>query len=305
MFEAGVRKMNKTIFVSVLMLICSIGVFAQTTVFYQEITWSPDGKYISFSVYRKSDPSDKQVKSEIYVMKADGTNPQKIADDATWTSWSKDGKLILFSRSNADKKTSDLFTVKKDGSDLRQLTKDAKRNSHPAFSPDGKRIVFTSTRDSDKNQIYVMNADGTNILRLTTDSAVGYFNPMWSPDSRRIVYYAEKGDQKDQVWTIKPDGTEQTLLTNNIGHNTFPSFSPDGKLIIFNSIRDDEQAIYTMNSADGSNLKRFANVKSFFAKFSPNGKKIAFIVGGFPKNDVYIAKSDGTDQIKITNKETK
>ncbi len=293
--------MKRIIFAIVIFAISFISTFAQGTVFHQEISWSPDGKYISVSVYRKSDPTDKQVKSEIYVMNADGTNPQKIADDATWTSWSKDGKRILFSRSGADKKTSDLFTVKRDGSDLRQLTRDAKRNSHPQFSPDGKKIVFTSTRDSDKNQIYLMNADGTDVKRLTTDGAVGYFNPMWSPDRKRIVYYAEKGDQKDQIWTIKADGTNQARLTGGIGHNTFPSFSPDGKLIIFNSTRDGGQAIYTMNSADGSNLKRFADVKSFFARYSPNGKKIAFIVGGFPKNDVYIAKSDGSNQIKITN----
>jgi len=300
--------MKKTIFAIGMVALGFISVCAQAengSVFYQEVNWSPDGKSFSYSVYRKSDPTDKQVKSEIYIMKADGTNPQKISDDATWTSWSKDGKRILFSRSSADKKTSDLFTVKADGSEPIQLTKDAKRNSHPQFSPDGKRIVFTSTRDSDKNQLYVMNSDGTNIKRLTTDPAVGYFNPIWSPDSKKIVYYAEKGDQKDQIWTIKPDGSNQILLTGNVGHNTFPSFSPDGKSIIFNSTRDGEQAIYTMNSADGANLKRVAGIKSYFARYSPNGKKIAFIVGGFPKNDVYIADADGSNQVKITNKETR
>lgn len=291
--------MKRIIFTLTLLLIGSFGTFAQGTIFHQEVTWSPDGKHLSCSIYRKSDPSDKQLKYEIYVIKADGSNKQKIVDDATWSSWSKDGKRILFSRSSADKKTSDIFTVKTDGSDLIQLTKDAKRNSHPAYSPDGKKIAFTSTRESDKNQIYVMNVDGTNVKRMTTDSAIGYFNPMWSPDSKKIVYYTEKGDQKDQIWTINADGSNQTLLTNNIGHNTFPSFSPDGKLIIFNSNRDEKQAIYMMNSLDGSNLKPLADIKSFYARYSPNGKKIAFIIGGFPSNDIYIADADGSKAKKI------
>ncbi len=294
--------MTKAIFSLIILLVRCFGIFAQGTVFYEEASWSPDGKYLSCSVYRKADPNDKQLKYEIYIMKADGSDAKKVADNASWSSWSKDGKRFLFSRSSADKQTSDIFTIKKDGSNLIRLTKDASRNSHPAYSPDGKKIAFTSTRDGGKNQIYVMNADDTKIKRLTTDDNVAYLNPKWSQDSKRLVFYAEKGDQKDQIWTINADGSNQMLLTGNIGHNTFPSFSPDGKLVIFSSNRDGEQAIYTMNSADGLTPKRLENVKSFLARFSPNGKKLVLIIGSFPQNDLYIADADGTNQIKITNK---
>ena len=100
-----------------------------------------------------------------------------------------------------------------------------------------------------------------------------------------------------------PDGSNQTLLTNNIEHNTYPSWSPDGKRIIFNSTRDGEQKIYTINSKNGADLKSLANLKDcFFARYSPKGKKIAFLVGGFPSNDIFIADSDGSNQIKFTNR---
>jgi Tol biopolymer transport system component len=297
--------MKKIFFTFTVLIICSFGVFAQSSVFYQEANWAADGKSISFSLYRKAAPADKLLSYEIYVSGADGSNLQKIADNATWTSWSKDGKRLLFSRSSTDRKTSDIFSIKKDGSDLVQLTREGRRNSHPAYSPDGQKIAFTSTRDVDKNQIYLMNSDGTSVTRLTVDPAVGHFNPMWSPDGTKLVFYAEKGDQKDQVWTINIDGTNQTLLTHNLGHNTFPSFSPDGKLIVFNSKRDEQQGIYTMNSVDGSNLKPLGDLKSFYARYSPNGKKILFIVGGFPSNDLYIADAEGTHQLKITNREAK
>jgi len=299
--------MKKLICSSILILTVGIEVFAQD-IFHQEITWSPDGKYLSYTTYRKLDPKDTNVKTEIYIMKIDGTGIQKVADDARWSSWSKDGKRILFSKAGADNKVSDLYSAKIDGTNLVQLTKDVKRNSTPAFSPDGKKIVFISNRESDKYQLYVMNSDGTSVKRLTTDSNVAYFNPMWSPNSKRLVYYVEKGDQKDQIWTMSADGSDEQLLTANIAHNIYPGWSPDGKRVIFSSFKRDADAkgaqvnegyLYFIKT-DGSGLTKLGNIKSFFARFSPNGKKIAYIAGNFPTTAIYIANVDGSDAVKIT-----
>ncbi len=291
--------MRKFICALILVLIGSLEIFTQD-IFHQEITWSPDGKYLSYTTYRKSDPKDTKVKTEIYIMKIDGTGVQKVADDARWSSWSKDGKRILFSQAGADNKISDLYTVKIDGTDPVQLTKNTKRNSTPAFSPNGRKIVFISTRESDKYQLYVMNSDGSNVKLLTTDSSVAYFNPMWSPDSKKIVYYAEKGDQKDQIWTINADGSNQTLVTVNAGHNIYPAWSSDGRRIIFSSTREGEEHLVFVTDADGSNLHRLAGLKAFFARYSPNGKKMAFILGDFSKTSIFIANADGTNPVKIT-----
>lgn len=297
--------MKKTVYILALLLLGAVSILAQDgiSVFHQEVTWSPDGKRLSFTTYRKPDANSSQVKAEVYVMKTDGTGVKKIADDARWSSWSAGGKRILFSRASPDNKTFDLFTINTDGAGLVQLTRDARRNSTPVFSPDGKKIAFISTRDADKYQIYVMNADGSNVKRLTTDPSVAYYNPQWSPDGKRLVFYAEKGDRKDQVWVMNAgDGSGQTLLTGGIGHNTSPAWSADGKRIIFTSNRDGEdKAIYTMKS-DGSDIKRLVNVKSFCARYSPDGKKLAFISGSFPSTEIFIADADGSSVEKISPK---
>ena len=302
--------MKNLIMVFIVVLAATITVGAQETIFHQEMTWSPDGKYLSYTIFRKLDPKVNQIMSEIHTMKPDGSGSRKIADEARWTSWSRDGKRLLFSRSSADNTRADLFTIKLDGTGLVQLTKDAKRNSTPGYSPNGKSIVFSSTRDSEKYQIYAMKADGTGVKRLTTDANVGFFNPVWSPDGKKIVYYAEKGDQRDQIWIMNADGTNQKLITNNLGHNIFPGWSADGKRIVFSSSRRETNAdgspvegsfLYVIND-DGTNLTKLGNIKSSFARFSPDGKRLAFTVGGFPSNEIYVANADGSNPVKITSR---
>jgi len=80
--------MKRLVLSSLLILLASVAILAQATgtVFYQEVTWAPDGKHLSCTVYRKTDAGSKQVISEIYAMKPDGSDRKKIADEARWTS---------------------------------------------------------------------------------------------------------------------------------------------------------------------------------------------------------------------------
>lgn len=304
--------------VAVLTLCSHLSILAQDTkttqsspqvtkpMFHQALDWSPDGEYLSFSAMTDYDPKTDSYRSHLYVVKADGSNMQRVSGgegNAHYSSWSKDGERIVFSVDSKDRKASDIFTIKKDGTSLIQLTKNMRQNSTPDFSPDGKKIAFISSRDGAKAQIYVMDVDGGNLTPLTTDSSVGHYNPIWSSDGKRIVYYSVKGDRKDQVWVMNADGSNQTLLTGGIGHNIFPAFSPDGKNIIFSSSNRDGgntsyvegSYLYVMN-ADGSRLRRLPGIKSFFARFSPDGKKIAYISGEFPTTEIFIADADGRNQ---------
>jgi TolB protein len=275
-------------------------------IFHQGLDWSPDGQYLSFTGMTDYDAKTDHYVSSIYIVKADGSNLQRIspADRNVFSSsWSKDGQRIVSSVTTQAQKEADIFTVSKEGTGLVQLTKHAGRNVTPAFSPDAKRIAFVSNRDGDKYQIYVMKTDGSGVTRLTANPELACFNPMWSPDGRKIVYYSERGDRRDQVWIMKADGSQQTLLTGGIGHNIYPSFSADGRRILFSSSnRDGGNASYVEGSylyimdADGSNLKPLSHIQSFFARFSPDGRRLAFIAGKFPESKIYLADADGGNQ---------
>ena len=267
--------------------------------FYQDVAWSRDGSRIAFTAMKHA--GEKEMRSGIYVMRSDGTEAARVTDEETvafYVSMSPDGKRVAYAGKTGEKK-SDIFVSAVDGSKTSRLTQGG-YNHTPAWSPDGRRIAFISDRDGGPPQIYVMNADGSNQTRLTKDDTRDY-NPAWSPDGRRITYYAERGDQKDQVWVMNADGTGAKLLTAGIGHNIFPAFSSDGARVVFTSKREGDSFfhIYSVKT-DGTDLKRLYEQEAFFARPSPDGKRIAFTAGRFPESAIYVMNSDGTGLLRLT-----
>ena len=278
----------------------------QDAVFHQDVNWSPDGKYLSYSEMRMVKVEGKDsFRSDIFVIKADGTAATRITGEERndyFSSWSPDSKRIVFGSAVRENDDSDIFAVNIDGSGLTRLTRDSGENSAPAFSPDGKRIAFASTRGGIKHQIYLMDSDGGNPKRLTTDDDVAHYNPQWSPDGEKIVYYSEKGDSKDQIWTMNADGSVPKLLTKNVGHNIFPAYTQDGR-VIFSSNRDgEEDAVYSMKP-DGSDVKRVEGISSSWARFSPDGKRLAWISGRWPKSAIYVANVDCPEKMQIAGQD--
>jgi Tol biopolymer transport system component len=131
--------------------------------------WSPDGKRIA-SVSREDG------NWEIYVMDADGGNPQRLTNnkELDWSpGWSSDGKQIVYLSKNT--KGSNLINiVDADGGNPRTVLTQYGVVT-PAWSPDGKSIAYGSSTG-----LFVMTSDGKNRRRI---GPAGY-DPSWSPDSK-------------------------------------------------------------------------------------------------------------------------
>lgn len=281
----------------------TVSVAAQDAVFFQDVEWSPDGNRLAFSRMRMETVDGKRkMSADVWIANADGTGRTMIGTSELneyFVSWSPNGKRIAYGAADPVTRRSDIFISNSDGTGTRKLSDGQARSSQPAISPDGNRIVFASTRDTEKYQLYMMDSDGGNVKRLTKDDSIAHYNPKWSPDGKRIVFYSEKGDDKDQIWTIASDGTDARLLTKGIGHNVFPGYTPDGRVIFVSNRDGDEGAVYTMKP-DGSGIERIDWLKTSWARISPDGKRIAWIEGGFPRSDIYVADLDGGNRQKIT-----
>ena len=196
-------------------------------------SWSPDGKRIVFSSERDGRVMDGVPTDEIYVMDADGGNPQNLTNDLNedWDpSWSPDGKRIAFSSTRDGHFigdvgiTSDIYVMDADGGNQQRLTENRKNDWDPSWSPDGKRIAFSSDRKGDLQnfEIYVMDADGGNQRRLT-ENRVYDMSPSWSPDGKRIAFSSERNGNRE-IYVIDADGGNPQNLTNNPGSDVSPAW---------------------------------------------------------------------------------
>ena len=171
--------------------------------------WSPDGKRIAFRSQRDF-PGAQQTDSgtyEIYVMRADGSQPTRITNNAAADfepSWSPDGKRLTFYTLRDG--NYEIYVMNADGSSPKNLTNDASQDTQPAWSPDGKHIAFSSTRVGGVTHVFVMNADGSGVRQVTTGDGTDV-NVAWSPDGKRIAFARFTPASSFDIYTIGADGS--------------------------------------------------------------------------------------------------
>jgi Tol biopolymer transport system component len=235
--------------------------------------------------------------------------------------WSPDGNTIAFFSDRGG--NPDIFVMNSDGSQVKQLTRDAfaslyftksPEDKNPSWSPDGSQIAFESGRDNQmltyvNHDIYVMAADGSNVTRLTDDGA-DEGSPRWSPNGASITYvkmeyFSNQDLIENPTWDIyvmNIDGTHQMQLTKDPSNELEPSWSPDGAKIAFMSDRNGENFdIYVMN-ADGSNVKQLTDdsANEFGPVWSPDGTQVVFNSDSNGNVQLFMISIDGSNLVQLT-----
>jgi Tol biopolymer transport system component len=234
----------------------------------------------------------------------------------------------------------------------RQLIFEGRRSGEGYFSPDGGKLIFQSEREEGNPfyQMYVLDlntGDTTRVSPGTGKTTCGFFQP----GSDRVIFasthadpqaqakqkselefrasgkqrrYTWDYDQEFEIYSAKQDGSGLVNLTHSPGYDAEGAFSPDGKQIVFCSLRaafpleklspelraryDKDPSwfgdIYIMN-ADSSNVRRLTDAPGYDGGpfFSPDGQRIVW--RHFDENgviaDIWTMKTDGSDKRRLTD----
>ncbi|MEQ1642148.1 MAG: winged helix-turn-helix domain-containing protein [Pyrinomonadaceae bacterium] len=220
-----------------------------------------------------------------------------------------------------------LWRMRTDGSEDRQITFGMGNNRQPAVSPDGRNIVYVS-KAGGRQDLWIVDADGGE-PRQVTNSEYNPFNPNFSADGQTIYFDSlqdgvesimsvpSSGGNPSQIvrgkiwlWAISPDGKQLAYATERTGKaivcvlsldgsrseheleinaDTFLSWSPDGKFVEFNTQSDESKNIWRKPLAGGKAfpVTTFKNGRIHRFAWSKDAKTLA-VIRQFPSYDAML-----------------
>jgi len=228
-----------------------------------------------------------------------------------------------------------LYHMKEDGSDRRQLTHSERGCRMPACSPDGRKLIYVQQVDRGLS-LWISDVEDGNARVIVNEG----FNlvPSWLPDSRHIVWMKTQPGQdpsrKSRIYLMNTETGESRRLFSDPEQlkfsNSMPVVSPVGNLIAFVSNRSGNMRIW-VSDLDGSNARQVSTPKVEYHEaikapieqkvpaWSPDGKWIAHWEGvemvhmskftgvSNPQRDrqisetfhVWVVSSDGKNRRKV------
>jgi len=196
--------------------------------------WSPNGARLACEGFGQTDPS----LNGVYTLRSsDGGDLQRVTSDPNGddcpSDYSPNGNRLVITRANDT--TYALYTVKLDGSGMKQITPDGMDFNfcNGSWSPQGNEITFSAhvPNGDYHSSVWVVHLDGSGLRQLpiagpcggpfSDPTTFGCFNPVWSPDGQKIAFGRNQDDGQRDLYTVNADGSGLFQVTHTPDINEF------------------------------------------------------------------------------------
>ena len=243
--------------------------------------WSPDGKWIAFT-------SSRETKTNLYILSVSGGEAEKVTDVKTAVGnydWNHDASMIAFTMTDAADSKEEKDKKAKD--DAYYMDEEVKQN----------RLFVLWLNKKDTAGKFIQK----KIIKENYN--VNAFD--WSPDGKTIAYsYGKTPEANDNVYSDISlvdieTGSIKSIANTGAGESN-PLFSPDGKLIAYNSTTDPIDwsgpkyaKIYSLTDGKSWRLKSTADENGGVLGWTPDGKNVLYTEANKTLASIYLLSADG------------
>jgi Tol biopolymer transport system component len=217
--------------------------------------------------------------------------------------WSRDGKQVVYEKFIYANRQNDPIFAKDRDFDLRYS------GEFPAVSSTGQ-VALTPLGEItagplEEIPLALTDLDGRSVKKIFQEKSGWAFSPAWSPDGQWIAFgfggfFLDRATKPAVLMMVHADGSGKRDLTSGPLNSGFPSWSPDGKRVVYRIWSQQEHGLRILNVEDGSIKKLTADYDNF-PMWSPKGDRIGFTRAGKNAFDIFTIKPDGTGLKQLTD----
>ena len=266
--------------------------------------WSPDGKTIACIIGDDTPVMGKMDVVEVSV--ADGAIKPVTTEEWTYINqiaWLKDKSRLLVLGTQRDSKSFDpqIWSFSYPSGDARRITTDLNNYSSISLTADSDALV--TVQSSTISNIWVAPVgDAGRAVQIKSGGTNGEGRDglAWTPDGR--IVYNSRASGVDDVWIINADGSGPKQLTADTGFNLPSTVTPDGRYIVFATLRNEQLNIWRMD-LDGGNQKQLTNgnIGTYHPSVTPDSQWLIYTVETTGGPYLWKVSIDGGDPVRLMN----
>lgn len=214
----------------------------------------------------------------VWTTDSDGANVTPVTPSGMSPQWLPSGRGLVYQGALGGERTPLMFVDLTTGAQRTITSAAGSMDISPAVSPDGRSVLFARVSENGSD-IHLVPIEGGAPRRVTVGRGRASVQPSFSPDGQRFVFMSDRNGRSD-VYISDVDGTNAEVLSASTygdrGNRTGPDWSPDGRLVAYQSLNDNSKQIMTINLRDQSVRSVASEGRNEDPSWAPDSRHVVF-----------------------------